>query len=95
MSDQSDVYVVTGSCGEYSDHQYWFVCALATEQEAKEFVEKANAWVDENTPVRPYVDEPKPAPFDPGIRWSYTSTDYSYVKLPVLLAEQINWGKET
>lgn len=32
------IYVVQGSCGEYSNHEEWLVCAFKEEQKAKDFV---------------------------------------------------------
>lgn len=78
------VYVVQGSCGEYSDHMEWMVRAFMDEEKAKAFVilatEQGNAlrlkyagkyWCEEKTEA------------DPNFQWDYSGFNYTYYSIPL------------
>ena len=83
MSKKNEIYVVFGSCGEYSDHTEWPICYLNKEEDAKEYVRlcteignKIRAETKEHFPY--WTPEANPHPLDPYFRWDYSGFNYSY-----------------
>lgn len=73
------IYVVMGSCGEYSDHITWQVAAYKTEEEARKHVGKAaerfselNLKYHEDVYTIPKGENE----YDPYMRVDYTGTRY-------------------
>jgi hypothetical protein len=91
----SDIYVVFGQCGEYSDRLEWPVTAYTREEDAKEHVLKAteyadawhklsrsDEWIDSSIPWDERERREKTAnPLDPEFQTDYTGTRYSYGKI--------------
>jgi hypothetical protein len=44
----SEIYLVQGNCGEYSDYREWVVCAYRDERKAKKHALLAKQWRQEN-----------------------------------------------
>lgn len=42
--DMATVYVVYGTCSEYSDYREWFVVAFLDEAKANDYCERCNKW---------------------------------------------------
>lgn len=83
----SNIYVVMGETGEYSDHIEWPTKAFASEDAAKEFVlavsEAARvtaAWKDASGyEWRLCSPEERPQnPLDPNMQVDYAGVNYSY-----------------
>lgn len=88
------IYVVMGTCGEYSDRTEWPVCAFVSEDLARELGEKATkraAEVSAAHDAEPYyVDEQEYAKkneYDPGMNFNYTGT--TYYLMPVELRKSV------
>ena len=76
------IYVVMGTCGEYSDRSEWAVIAYYDEQKAQEHVLKASRRAKE---LQIAYDErwvEGQNEFDPNIRLDYTGTEYFYYTVP-------------
>lgn len=76
------IYIVMGSCGEYSDHTTWQIAAYKTEEEARKHVEKAAERFSElNLKYHEdvYAIPKKENEYDAGMHVDYTGTRY-YVK---------------
>jgi outer membrane biogenesis lipoprotein LolB len=62
------VYVVTGSCGDYSERQDWSVCAFTTDKRAEEFAVKLKELQEFNAAFRIRMqtefEQPHAAAFD-------------------------------
>ena len=69
------VYVVRGSCGEYSDYRMWDVKAFASERAASDFCTGLNLWCIENG-VAKDSDYSLKCPLDPNFESDYTGTSY-------------------
>jgi hypothetical protein len=74
------LWLVHGSCGEYSDRCEWVVCAYRSEEEAKKHTQLAQARAD--ALKRQYENAWKmPAnanEYDPQMQTDYTGTFYSH-----------------
>lgn len=83
MSKTSKIYVVIGSCGEYSDHSEWPVCYFTKEEDAKEYVVKCTEIGNKIRAGEPgfynyaYIQQ-NPHPLDPQFRWDYSGFNYNY-----------------
>ena len=80
----TNVYVVVGSSGEYSDRTEWGVVAFISEDAAKDHVEKATKRAKELEATRPtdwtkQADHFKSNEFDPDMKTDYTGTSYYYI----------------
>ena len=76
------IYIVMGSCGEYSDHITWQIAAYKTEEEARKHVGKAAERFSElNLKYHEdvYAIPKKENEYDAGMHVDYTGTRY-YVK---------------
>ena len=78
------IYVVNGSCGEYSDRIQWLICAYESEHLAKAHVDGAAAFTREHG-VDPYKEaerETLPSnPYDPkGYYDHWNAPRYWYVE---------------
>lgn len=72
-----NLWIVTGSTGEYSDRCEWTVCAYRTEYEARWHVNAAQVEADriEHTRNGRY-NGGEPNKFDPQMQMDYTGTSY-------------------
>lgn len=75
------IWLVTGSCGEYSDRQDWTVCWFPTEEQAKAHAaacqaEDAAIEGDARYEWRYQPDRQAPVKLDPHWRTDYTGTFY-------------------
>lgn len=81
-----NVYVVQGSCGEYSDHSEWLVAAFTDEEEAKAFVvactEAGNAKVAAHGD-KSYWSIPSGTDLDPNWDVDYSGFNYTYFTVPL------------
>ncbi len=78
------VYVVQGSCGEYSDSREWPIVAHYTEEAAKAHVVAATARAKELTVQSNYWEIPDGAnEHDPNMQLDYTGTTYYYFAIEV------------
>ena len=82
----SNIYVVMGTTGEYSDRSEWPVIAFVSEEAAKERIEKATHRAKELEATIPsnyemHVDHFKQNEFDPDMQHKYTGTEYYYLKV--------------
>jgi len=61
------IYIVNGSCGEYSDRQEWQICAYESEHLAKSHVEGAEDFTRRHAidPHEEREDKKPPNPYDP------------------------------
>ena len=80
----SDIYVVMGRTGEYSDRSEWGVVAFKNEEAAKQHVEKATHRAKELEATKPSQWEDlqahlKKNEFDPNMELDYTGTSYYYM----------------
>ena len=82
------IWIITGTCGEYSDKSWWVVCWRQAEAEAKAVVEVLNAeaaaykeWSDsEDSGIAHYGGDGethRAAMTDPHFEASYTGTWYT------------------
>ena len=81
-----NVYVVMGTCGEYSDRNEWPVVAFLSEERAKQRVVDAERRAKELEAEHPdyHDDIPDGAnEFDLGMQTSYTGTTYYYLTVEV------------
>lgn len=88
----TDIFVVMGSCGEYSDRREWPVAWYANEQDAiahsaraaedakrieRELSAMDVGWYEvEGTPRQPKNT------YDPGMKWDYTGAGYYHMRVP-------------
>jgi hypothetical protein len=85
-----EIYVVMGSCGEYSDHTEWPIAAYADESIAKQHVEAASAAYRELLQRVESADgsryslgrPPYQNVYDKDMQTDYTGTDYYYITVP-------------
>ena len=79
----TNVYVVEGSTGEYSDHREWPVAAYIDEDLAREHADKAKKWYLKNwRQGMGWEDEDKlNNPYDPDMSLDYTGTDWTVYKI--------------
>jgi hypothetical protein len=74
------VYIVQGSCGEYSDRREWSIKVYADQKRAEQHVLNAEKWSQEWYVTRPDYferDLEKPeSPYDPFFQHDYTGTRY-------------------
>ena len=85
MTDQEDVvFVVEGTCGEWSDRSDWIVCWYPTEAEAQDHAVKAKQRADEiQAKAKSMYHTPEAKnEYDPYCRWDYTGTDYTVIPVP-------------
>lgn len=76
-----ELYVVVGTCGEYSDRSEWLVCWFDTEHAARDFAAGAKRVADDL--VATGVDRWEMShPINPGFRSDYTGTDYTVARVP-------------
>jgi hypothetical protein len=80
----SDVYVVMGQTGEYSDRTEWVVVAYSNEADAQKHVENATRRAKELEVTKPRNWEALEAhlasnEFDPAMQLDYTGTRYYYM----------------
>lgn len=68
------IFVIVGTCGEYSDRQEWLVCWYDIEAKARDHAVKAKQRAHELQDQR--YDDPDNE-FDPHCQWDYTETDYT------------------
>jgi hypothetical protein len=86
----SEVFVLFGQTGEYSDRQEWLVAAYATEAAAQAAVEHHEAWLrerglsscDGDISYDGRRDLVKPD-WDPHLSVDYTGTRYYYARAPM------------
>lgn len=78
------VYIVSGSTGEYSDHQEWYVAAYLSEvaaanrvQECQLFANELMTRSDERYEDMDKWDAALRGGPDPGIQFDYTGTQYA------------------
>jgi len=80
------VWIITGTCGEYSDRSWWTVCWRMTEAEARAVVEVMNAeaatfklWLDSDDGVTygPKFGVGRAAMADPYFQTDFTGTKYT------------------
>lgn len=74
MSGNQEIYIVTGSTGEYSDRSEWTICAYLTEQMAQKHCELAKRWYEENDCYKKRYDIEFNNPYDPYMCVYYTGT---------------------
>jgi hypothetical protein len=86
----NNVFVVFGSTGEYSDHQYWTVAAYDDLNKANSHAEQANAWCFENEVSEDTYSyknweerEALENPWDENFTCDYTGTWYTVQEVPV------------
>ena len=84
------IYVVEGSCGEYSDHREWPVHAYANELLAQAKVQELTEWANEirikfkdkswdwSDYVNELSDEARNHLPDPNFNWDYSGFNYYY-----------------
>jgi len=75
------IYIVHGTCGEYSDRTEWSVCAYDEEHLARAHVEAAEIFAREHAPdpFREDNEEPPPNPWDQnGYHSRYDTPKYWY-----------------
>ena len=79
MSDASTIYLVTGTCGEYSDRSEWYVCWYPTLAEAEAHVALCRAQVSElgEEGRYDYDKQKKIMTADPYFQSDYTGTEYA------------------
>lgn len=77
------IYVVTGTCGEYSDRDEWAVRAFTSEARAQEFVLCATEAAREKQGTKRYASHLRRTAVDPRARFNYTGTSYSYQAVPL------------
>lgn len=80
----SDIYVVMGTTGEYSDRSEWPVLAFVDEEAAKRHVENASRRAKELEATAPEdwnkkSDHWKQNEFDKEMQHDYTETTYYYM----------------
>lgn len=68
------IYIVCGTCGEYSDRQLWTVATYTS----REMAELHARLAKEKAPAAgaEWEEREKPNPYDPGMQTDYTGTDY-------------------
>lgn len=79
-----EVYIVSGSTGEYSDFRMWHVRAFITEAAAKEFCDRLNEWcvahgagpTEESIGYLRRMEIQGPGDLDPQFALDYTGTTY-------------------
>lgn len=87
----SSIYVVMGSCGEYSDRTEWAVAWYPTREQADRHSDRAaedakriEDWHKENDTFW-HENGPRPEEtnaYDPCMQWSYTGADYFVIEVP-------------
>ena len=77
------IWIITGTCGDYSDKAWWTVCWRMSETEAKAVVDVLNAesavfkkW-RESEPYGPRTEERRKLMTDPYFRSNYNETTYT------------------
>jgi len=79
------IFLVVGTCGEYSDRSEWHVCWFPTKEQAKSYAQKCR---DADTKLGPnrYDSNTVAASMirrlDPSWSTDYTGTQYSVVEVP-------------
>lgn len=83
----SNVYVVMGSTGQYSDYRQWYVNAYLDPEQAAAACELIEAWCKEE---KCHVNSPASVspghqlcPLDPNFQCDYTGTHYEVVEIPL------------
>lgn len=91
MSD-SQIHVVMGSTGEYSDHQEWSVAAYFSKSKAEEHVVKASARARELIAEKGEFGSFKGGnEFDAEMQVDYTGVNYYVMTVPILdIPESLN-----
>ena len=86
----SNIYVVVGTTGEYSDRIEWPVIAYHSEVEAEEHVKAASRWLEQNVvpnrPYRPRLPDGVKNPYDPEMELDYTGTKWFIYTVPIASA---------
>ena len=94
----SEIFVVQGSTGEYSDHREWLIKAFVKELAAQDFVEKVSARAREITQAEETARDARDYSFydrkdpkfvnelDKDMQIDYTGVEYTY--FPVELVEE-------
>ena len=82
------IYVVMGSCGEYSDYHTWPVAAFKEQDLANVFATKATEWAfkyyEEIIKEDDYHDRDEKGPFDIQFLDTWSPTTYNYIAVPIL-----------
>lgn len=77
------VYLVIGSCGEYSDHTYWHVAAYRDEAKATEHATMAKVEADRIRALDGPSWERVEHACDPHYMSDYTGTRYDVISVPL------------
>ena len=92
-------YIVGGDCGEYSDHNAWWVRVFLEKPSADALCERLNAWCRErrlltgdNGKCSASWDRAERPPEDPQFNTDYTGTRYSVVEVPLETAASFRVG---
>lgn len=73
----TDIWIVWGRCGEYSDRTEWVVCAFLTEEAAKEHARLAEQEAAKVIAKHGYSNiQSGSNRYDPQVRYDYTGTSY-------------------
>lgn len=73
----TQVFVVQGNCGEYSDHREWIVCAYRSEAMARAHAVAAKEWKQQNVSWSNYGDDGLKNPFDDSFYGNHIDTDWT------------------
>lgn len=84
----SQVYIVSGSTGEYDDFREWDVAAFLDQAAATRLCEQLNAWCLENDVHRSPRDVPSEkrdlvCPLDPQFRCDFNGVNYAVREIPL------------
>ena len=89
-------YLVTGSTGEYSDHQYWFVRVFLKKEDADALCKRLTEWCQEKGCVESrgsigheYGNDKQHPPEDDNFQLDYTGTSYGVAEIPLSVAETL------
>jgi hypothetical protein len=77
-----EIYVVMGTCGEYSDRQEWTVAAYDDKTLAEKHADLATTAAHLGKTQVPRYDNYGPNPYDPKMLCDYTGTDYYVLSVP-------------
>lgn len=84
-ADRRKIYIVNGTCGEFSDRITWVVCAYCDETTARKHADNAMQWAHAEQNKYPRYESPTGiSPYDSSILWSYTGTDYYVTETEIL-----------
>lgn len=90
----TEVYVVTGQTGEFSDWHTWHVAAFLFEEQAQELCDKLENWCRDNkchcstprreiTAARVAEEIPEKCPFDPNFLYYSDGVGYTVETIPL------------